>query len=343
MFDDNKVRDFGNWERKGPLASAQGPPPSRDGGRMRSIDGPRERRDSPAWGERSQDGSGPPRREYVGRPPVDRQPTAPDMDSQWRNKMKPDASTAKSPLPTPEASTPTSPTAPTVRPRLNLQKRTVSEAPTTEAGNTPSSDSKASPFGAARPIDTAARDRELEEKRDLAIRQKKEQDEKAKQEKRLEAEAAVTERTTKSAQPQAAPVQENGKHVKPDSSKDDENENLRRDPANANANANADGNRQYEILRKTGEGENGDPSEGATLIDGDANGTIIDDKQVKPKEVVRDAPANGQAPREKSPTPAAAVPPEVTAENLEDEGWSTVSKDQKKRRGGNQAARAIAS
>ncbi|KAJ5611790.1 hypothetical protein N7528_008895 [Penicillium herquei] len=172
---DGKIRDFNNWERKGPLSPSSGPArdpardPPREGGRSRDIEGGSSfRRSSPGWGEgRSQDGSRPPA------PRPERTPTAADMDNQWRTKMRPDQ--AK------EAANPTSPVAPAARPKLNLAKRTVSEAaPAAAAG---AGDSKASPFGAARPIDTAARERQVEEKRQLAIRQKKESDDKAKAEK----------------------------------------------------------------------------------------------------------------------------------------------------------------
>ncbi|KAJ5993302.1 hypothetical protein N7451_009026 [Penicillium sp. IBT 35674x] len=172
---DGKFRDFGNWERKGPLSPPAGPP-AREGGRTHSNEGPGSayRRSSPAWGEgqgRSQDdGSRPPRPE--------RTPTAADMDNQWRSKMRPDQPK--------EAGAPTSPTAPAARPKLNLAKRTVPDAATTAASTT--GDSKASPFGAARPIDTAAREREVEEKRQQALRQKKEADEKARAEKAEKAE-----------------------------------------------------------------------------------------------------------------------------------------------------------
>ncbi|KAJ5900755.1 uncharacterized protein N7473_004825 [Penicillium subrubescens] len=163
---DGKFRDFGNWERKGPLSPPAGAG-FREGGRPRNNDGA-----APAWGEgRSQDGSRPPRPD---RP--ERTPTAADMDNQWRTKMRPDAAPKE----------PTSPVAPAARPRLNLQKRTVSEAVSTPAAD--AGDSKASPFGAARPIDTATREREVEERRQLAIRQKKESDDKAKAEKAEKAE-----------------------------------------------------------------------------------------------------------------------------------------------------------
>ncbi|KAJ5488704.1 hypothetical protein N7539_003594 [Penicillium diatomitis] len=163
---DGKFRDFGNWERKGPLS-----PPAgagfreggfRDGGRPRNTEG-----GAPAWGEgRSQDGSRPPRPD---RP--ERTPTAAEMDNQWRTKMRPDAAPKE----------PTSPAAPAARPKLNLQKRTVPDAAPASAAD--AGDSKASPFGAARPIDTAAREREVEERRQLALRQKKESEDKAKAEK----------------------------------------------------------------------------------------------------------------------------------------------------------------
>lgn len=77
------------------------------------------------------------------------------------------------------AATPATPAAPAVRPKLNLQKRTVSEnvqsPPLSATG-----DSKASPFGAARPIDTAAREQEVVAKRERA---RKEAEEKTKAEK----------------------------------------------------------------------------------------------------------------------------------------------------------------
>ncbi len=196
---DGKVRDFSNWERKGPLspAAAAAAPSLREGGRQRSKDGPAFRRSSPAWGEgtgRSQDGSRPPRREYQDKPPVERAPMASELDSKWRSKMRPDAP-AQSPTPSRDPSNPPSPApvpAPATRPKLNLQKRTVSDAEQgpTPTGSTSASDTKASPFGAARPVDTSAKEKEIEEKRESAIRQRKEAEEKAKaekaEEKRLE-------------------------------------------------------------------------------------------------------------------------------------------------------------
>ena len=173
MESDGKPRDFSNWERKGPLSPVA--PPSREGGRPRSNDGPGSgfRRSSPAWGEgRSQDGSRPPRRDIPA-------PSAAELDTEWRARMKPDQPPAKEPSnpPSPVAAAP----APATRPKLNLQKRTVPDAVLSPASS--NADSKASPVGGARPIDTAAREREVEERRQLAIRQKKDADEKAKAEK----------------------------------------------------------------------------------------------------------------------------------------------------------------
>lgn len=311
---DNKVRDFGNWERKGPLSPVPGAAASfREGGRPRDgpRDGPRERRLSPAWGEGtgrgSESGSRPPRREFQERPSQERVPTAAEQDNQWRSRMKPDA---PSPSATPDASTPTSPTAaapaaPATRPRLNLAKRTVSEAPTGGA-NTASSDSKSSPFGAARPIDTTAREKEIAEKRELAVRQKKEADDKAREEKKAKEAAAKAEKKDAPAAPK-----ENGKGGE---SKSEEGA--------------AGRGAQYEILRRE---ENEEGAEDADAVDGNANGDIVDDKAVKPQEVVREVSKGADSWRKPSQ-------PETTAESLEEDGWSTVpGKNKNGRRGGNRA------
>jgi translation initiation factor 4B len=358
---DGKVRDFGNWERKGPLspiaAAERGP---REGGRPRTNDGPkaegfRDRRSSPAaWGEGrpqgSQDGSRPPRREFQERPVVERAPTAAEQDNQWRTKMRPDAPAAKSPIPSRDGSeAPSSPAPshalPAGRPKLNLAKRTVSEAPLASPSST-SGDAKASPFGAARPIDTAAKEREIEEKRLAAIQEKKEAEEKAKEEKRL-AQQATKEAAEKQASEEEKPV---------------------------------------EILQREGE------ATGESVETENANGNIVDDKAVKPKEITRDnkpkpsetgawrrpsggpppprddiprGPRGGRGrgrgegrggqrhyddrPRQNmnggnppaTPTQTTSDEPETPA--LEEDGWSTVSKPKKNNRGGNQGARAIAS
>lgn len=321
---DGKERDFGNWERKGPLSPVPGAAPNsmaREGRQPSFQGGAREHRQSPAWGEgRAEGDSRGPRREFQpaerserpDRPQYDRQPTVPELDNQWRTKMRPDAPSA-SPTATPDASTPSSPApapaAPAGRPRLNLQKRTVSEAqPPPEA--TPSSN-KPNPFGAARPIDTASREKEIEEKKQLELRQKKEADDKAREEKKAkDAEKAAA---AKEAAPAASSEKSkgNGTEEKPAAS--------------------------FEILQR--EGEEGT----AAGQDEDANGEIVDDKAVKPQEVVREPQKTEGAWRRKGDTPAAA-PEDTTTEELDADGWSTVSKTKnpKSRRGG-PPSRAIAS
>ncbi|KAK7421850.1 Eukaryotic translation initiation factor 4B [Neonectria magnoliae] len=200
---DRPAREL-TWERRGPLSPVAGQESSgsRDGSRP-APGGLGERGDShrggrrdapPAWGEARQggreEGSRPPRQDYPER--AERTVTAAEKDMQWRDRMRPEAAKAASP----DGSAPPSPALSNAapahggRPRLNLAKRTVSEA--TDAGSiSQAPSSKASPFGAARPIDTAAKEKLIEEKRLQAIQDKKEADEKAKEERRLAKEAAA--------------------------------------------------------------------------------------------------------------------------------------------------------
>lgn len=323
---DGKVRDFSNWERKGPLSPVPGPPGGREGGRMREGGPTRERRASPAWGEgRSDAGSRPPRREFEPRPAAERVPTAAEMDNQWRARMKPDAS----PAGTPDVSTPTSPAqeAPKERPKLNLAKRTVSTADQPESAT--SADSKASPFGAARPIDTATREREVEERRQLAIRQKKEADDKAREEKAVKDAAARAARGDRADRGQAE--QEGEKVTSPTGERPprgdrrpSRQQNGKPQPKENGDAAPQQARPSFSILQRDAEG--GEESDLDTP-DPPANGTIIDDKETKPNEPV--VPVNSsQAPKD-------------TAEALEEDGWSTVAaKSKNNRRGG---GRAIAS
>ncbi|BCR90472.1 translation initiation factor 4B [Aspergillus chevalieri] len=213
---DGKPRDFGNWERKGPLSPVGGAP--REGGR----------RSSPAWGEgRSQEGSRPPRRELQ-----ERTPTAAELDNSWRSRMRPDQ---PSNPPSPAAA-PAAPAAPATRPKLNLQKRTVTQEVLSPAAST---ESKASPFGGAKPIDTATREKQVEERRQISLRQKKEADDKAKAEKAEKQKAA----------------KEQAKAEKPDSNGKDGAEVPQ-------------GGKNFDILRRAGEDESGmaadqDPAEEA--------------------------------------------------------------------------------
>lgn len=259
---------------------------------------------------------------------------------------------AKSPaVPNRELSTPPSPTgppaAPTTRPKLNLAKRTVSEAPSdanpSDAAAS-AADSKASPFGAAKPIDTATREKEVEEKRQIAVREKKEADEKARAEKKAAEEKAreekkvarETEQVNKPDQAPAwkqKPTQEkvNGQEQKKANGQTQEKENSSSAPPPG---------RSYEILRRTANEDSSAADEEAEEAEAaEENGLVTEDKAIKPKEIVRDiqedgAPTNGSS---------AAGTPDLSADALEGDGWSTVSKPEKKRKNGNQAARAIAS
>ncbi|KAI4160532.1 MAG: hypothetical protein LQ342_005639 [Letrouitia transgressa] len=345
---DGKVRDFNNWDRKGPLAPASTPGPAfprADAPRPMSRDGPGGmRRNSPSWGEgRSDAGSRPPRREFVERPVIERALTAAEKDTQWRNNMKPDAPVtlpAKSPSVSNQgSSTPSSPLAapatlaaapaPTVRPKLNLQKRTVTEVPTEAQINSAAADSKASPFGAARPIDTAAREREVEEKRQIALREKKEAEEKAREEKKIADEKAREEkRLTAEAQKASKPEKGASTADKPNGI-ENEKESIATSPSVG---------KSYEILRRQ---TNDETNTADTDVDGDAQGIITEDKSVKPQTIVQDISTKHTDDQTNGSTPV-----EPSAEALEEEGWSTVSKPQKPRknqRNGNIAARAIAS
>jgi translation initiation factor 4B len=239
--DDGKVRDFGNWERKGPLPAApemertesrdrSRAPHTLDAGRSESYRG--TRRASPAaWGPREGQGEGsrPPRREFVERPErPERVPTAAEKDNQWRERMRPDAP-VKSPIQSRDGSeAPPSPAGgppaqPAGRPKLNLTKRTVSDTPGVVSPALSATDPKANPFGAARPIDTAARERLIEEKRLQAIKEKKEADEKAKEEKRLAKEAAAKEAAEKEeAEAAAKAAAEAAEAAKPAEEKEEE-------------------------------------------------------------------------------------------------------------------------
>ncbi|KAL9060730.1 MAG: hypothetical protein Q9162_000434 [Coniocarpon cinnabarinum] len=327
---DGKNRDFGNWERKGPPTPIDHAPPSREGRPSRVMDRSFERRPSPAaqWEGRSQDSGSRPRP-----PPPERQPTAAEMDNQWRARMKPDAPPASdkpSASPTPEASAPTSPAAApatlATRPKLNLQKRTVSEVPTEITVSSGGDSRSSSIFGAAKPIDTASKEAAVAEKRAAARKAKEEEDkarmEKEKTEKAARVEEKKARRESVPSTPTGAAHQENGANGKVKEQQNGEKKEERAPGA------------RYEILRRNGnegEEENGDATSGQ--MEDNADGEIIDDKNVKPKEVVRDMTTNEQT------TPS--------AEAMEEEGWNTVSGSKDKRghrkRNSMAASRALAS
>lgn len=169
---ESRVRDMGSWERKGPLSPLPPTSPTSE----RGGHGDREfRRRSPAPDAEGRRGG------FRERPPAERQPSAAETDNQWRRSAQP-----------PQRSTPTSPTVPHTRPKLELKKRTEAPVDTT---TTPAltSGEKPNPFGAARPIDTLKREKEVEERRAALAAERKAAEEKAREEKRLAAEKKAAE------------------------------------------------------------------------------------------------------------------------------------------------------
>ncbi|RPA79730.1 hypothetical protein BJ508DRAFT_308040 [Ascobolus immersus RN42] len=191
-FDDSRVRNLDSWERKGPLTPLS-PTGSTGGDRPRSRAG--ERRNSPApfdgprrgapGMERAPSARGGAFMERApsarGAPPMERALSAADRDNEWRRGARPDA---------PAKSSPVSPIIPHSRPKLELKKRSEVAV---ETAASPSASSKASPFGAARPIDTSAKLKEIEEKLAQQAAEKKKKDDEAR-EKRLAKEKEEKER-----------------------------------------------------------------------------------------------------------------------------------------------------
>ena len=133
------------------------------------------RRRSPAP---SADGGDRQERPFRERPQVERQPTAAEKDNEWRKGARPDP---------PLRSVPASPVLAQGRPKLELKKR--SELPVATEVPAAAGDSKASPFGGARPIDTTQREKEIEEKRIAATAARKAREEKEREEKKAAREA----------------------------------------------------------------------------------------------------------------------------------------------------------
>lgn len=323
-----------------------------------------DRRASPAaWGpgEGQQEGSRPPRREFSDRPErPERVPTAAEKDFNWRNNMRPEP-VAKSPGQSREGSeAPTSPAPsaalPAGRPKLNLAKRTVSEATDSAAASTPAS-SKASPFGAARPIDTAAREREIEEKR---LRDKKEADERAKE--KLAKEAAAKEAAEKAAKDaeiaaEKAAEQAAEKTAAEEAAKDNaenkapadeakttpqegvevEGSNEQKGPVRTREPRDAPKSRAVESGNwRTASGEQRGSSRGGHVPSGPRRGG----PSRGPRDAARPPRANGNGPAGQQPqSPTAEQAPATPT--VDDDGWTTVVVPSKGRRG--QSNRPIAS
>ena len=229
------------------------------------------------------------------------------------------------------------PAVPASRPKLNLAKRTVSEAqPDAAAG--PKGDSKASPFGAAKPVDTATKEKEVEDKRQQALKEKREADEKARVEKKAAEDKAREEKKAVRQADDAAGPQDSPKSPKekPNGQKADKfARGEKTDKENGAAERPAGKN--YEILRREASADASAADEEADEAAAvDENGLTAVDKETKPKEIVRDMQStNGDA------GGASADP---TAEALADDGWSTVqSKPSKGRKNGGTTPRALAS
>ncbi|KAF3923283.1 hypothetical protein ABW21_db0202067 [Orbilia brochopaga] len=317
---DGKFRDFNNWERKGPLPPAtptdtqseSGRPPRHDRGDRRRSPAvnpfDRERQPSLQGEERSERGDRP-RRDYQ-RPPTERVQSAAERDNEWRRGARPEVppeqvkehkgqqAAAGSPPTGPRDKAPPSgpkggyvpppsPGAPATRPKLELKKRSEN-LPADANQPAAASESKSNPFGGARPIDTTAREREVEEKRARQAAERKAKEEKVKEEKKAAAQAARAEKTEKSEK----------KTQKAEGEPDT--------PTTG---------RSFEILRR---------SSAATGAD-DANAPELDPESTETKEELKQTKAvpKVQLPPETAPAPAPASAP--ATKPVDDEGWSTVT------------------
>ncbi|KAJ6260477.1 hypothetical protein Dda_4703 [Drechslerella dactyloides] len=187
----------------------------------------RERQPSLQGEERSERGDRP-RRDYQRPAAPERAPTAAEKDNEWRRGARPDVppdqlkeqykaqqsatQPAGSPPSGPQQSgsapkappsgpkeryvPPPSPGAPQTRPKLELKKRSEN-LPADANQPAAATDSKPNPFGGARPIDTTAREREVEEKRARQNAERKAKEEKVKEEKKAVAQAARAEKGDK--------------------------------------------------------------------------------------------------------------------------------------------------
>lgn len=253
--------------------------------------------------------------------------------------MKPDQPAAKSPITSREGSeAPSSPALasalPAGRPKLNLAKRTVAEAPDAQAQTSAGADAKASPFGAARPIDTAAKEREIEEKRLAVIKEKKEAEEKAKEERKEAAKAAKAAEAEKQEEGDDAAAAEGEGATNGDSTEAKAEDGAATDDKKpALQDAKPPKPTEGAWRRPAGQGpptapRGDDIPRGPRGGRGGRGGGGRGGRQV----------SNGRpAPNQPAPAPAAEPEPAATPE---EDGWSTVSKPKKSNRG---APRAIAS
>lgn len=355
-------RDFGNWERRGPLspiAPTEAPSMSREGSRARGdvrTGSMRERHQSPAWGEGRGEGSRPP---YESRDKPERAPTAAERDNAWRSNMRPDARAMSPSLSRDGSEAPSSPAAASAtlagRPKLNLTKRTVTEASDTPPAAAGADSSKPSPFGAARPIDTRAREQAIAERKQKELQEKQEADEKAKEERRLakeaaakaEAEAAAEaaakeEETAKAAEAAAAAAPETAEEAAPAA------EAAEADEAGEKP---ADNGETKEQALPTRAKEPREPKARA-----DPNSRAAESGNWRQSSAPRGAPSGprrgggrggrqeGPRPQrngsnqQQPPTPVAAESAEPAAPTQDEDGWTTVPN-----KGGRRQGRPVAS
>jgi translation initiation factor 4B len=271
--------------------------------------------------------------------------------------MRPDLPAAKSPVPSRDGSeAPSSPAiaaaAPASRPKLNLAKRTVSEAPEVLSPASVTGDVKASPFGAARPIDTAAKEKEIEEKRLAAIKEKKDAEEKVKEERKEAARAAKAVEAEKQES-----VERDGKVETGEKADDDEASN-EQTAESENINGEVVDDKSVKLKETIRDAKPKPAETGAWRRPSGGPPPPRDDVPRGPRGG-RGGRGSGRGPRNydegrggrqntnggnRSPaTPIQNSGPDSETATIEEDGWSTVSKPKKNNRGGNQGARAIAS
>lgn len=201
-----------------------------------------------------------------------------------------------------------------------------------DASATSATDSKASPFGAARPVDTATKEREVQEKLELALRQRKEADEKAKEDKAARDASARAQRAERADRGQA---------------QDDETVSSPTTEKGRRTSRQQNGTKAAAAPKENGEGSAQAAKPGFSILSREAEGGEDAEQPGSEEKAAGQSAANGDA-----VTPAAAedasnpidtttAETEPTARQLEDDGWSTVPSKQKNSRRGGQ--RAIAS
>lgn len=194
-----------------------------------------------------------------------------------------------------------------VRPKLDLKKRSEAAPSDINTPATASSD-KPNPFGAAKPIDTLKREKEVEEKRAQLAAEKKAAEEKAREEKKAAA-AAAAEAEAKAAEDAAAATT-------PTAEK--KFENLRRGSA-----APSEGEKPAAVEEKKIEKSRGPDNWRARTAVPPKEPIRRQNTQSRQQQQQQQQPAAAQEKEEQSVTPAAEP---------QEDGWNTVTKP--KKRGG---------